>query len=212
MSPTTIFLVGVFSVVMLAIFVYISTHEIHVSPPGTRPFHGLLPIQETFAPLAHRSPRALRILLAVDGSPCSDRAVESVAMRPWPADSQVEVLSVVHARMPALSDPELMIAAAHVEALAADREQAPARVRRAVEGLMGISGISVTSQLVEGHPADAILDEADRWRPDLIVVGSHGFGPVKRRLLGSVSQAVALHAPCSVEIVRCPRGAPEHES
>jgi nucleotide-binding universal stress UspA family protein len=205
MSPTAIFLIGVFAVLMLAIFVYVSIHEIHVSPPGTRPFHGLLPIQENLAPIERRSSRALRILLAVDGSPCSDRAVESVAMRPWPADSQIEVLSVVHTRMPALSDPELMIAAAHVEALAADREQAPARVRRAVEGLVGISGVSVTSQLVEGHPADAILDEADQWHPDLIVVGSHGFGPVKRRLLGSVSQAVALHAPCSVEIVRCPR-------
>jgi hypothetical protein len=41
---------------------------------------------------------------------------------------------------------------------------------------------------------------------DLIVLGSHGLGPVNRRLLGSVSPAVALHALCSVEIVRCGRG------
>jgi nucleotide-binding universal stress UspA family protein len=114
------------------------------------------------------------------------------------------VLSVIHTRMPALADPELMIAAAHIEAVAADRERAPTRVRRAVEGLAGTPGVSVTSKVAEGHPADTILDEAERWQADLIVVGSHGFGPVKRRLLGSVSQAVALHAPCSVEIVRCP--------
>jgi nucleotide-binding universal stress UspA family protein len=207
-----IFLIGVLAVVLLAIFVYVSIHEIHVSPPGTRPFHGLLPIQENVAPLEHRSPRALRILLAIDGSPCSDRAVEGIAMRPWPEGSQVQVLSVVHTRVPALPDPELMIAAAHVEAAAADRERAPARVRRAVEGLAGTSGVSVASKILEGHPVDAILDEAEQWRADLIVLGSHGFGPVKRRLLGSVSQAIALHAPCSVEIVRCPRGGTDREA
>jgi nucleotide-binding universal stress UspA family protein len=204
MSATAIFLIGVFAVAMLAIFVYVSIHEIHVSPPGTKPFHGLLPIQQNVAPLEPPPRHALRVLVAVDGSPCSDRAVESVAMRPWPAGSQIEVLSVVHTRMPALSDPELMIAAAHIEAIAADRERAPARVRRAADCLAGMPEVSVISKVVEGHPADAILDEADRWRPDLIVVGSHGFGPVKRRLLGSVSQAVAHHASCSVEIVRCP--------
>jgi nucleotide-binding universal stress UspA family protein len=204
MSTTSIFLIGVFTIAMLAIFVYVSIHEIHVTPPGTRPFHGLLPIEQNVARLEPPPPHALRVLIAVDGSPCSDRAVQSVAMRPWPAGSQIEVLSVVYARMPALSDPELMVAAAHIEAVAADREQAPARVRRAVDCLAGMPQVSVISKIVEGHPADAILDEAEQWQADLIVVGSHGFGPVKRRLLGSVSQAMALHASCSVEIVRCP--------
>jgi nucleotide-binding universal stress UspA family protein len=205
MSATAILFIGVFTVVQLAIFVYVSMHEIHASPPGTRPFHGLLPIQEHVPPIERPSPRAVRILLAIDGSPCSDRAVAGVGMRPWPAGSQVEVLSVVHTRMPAVPDPELMIVAAHVDAVAADRERAPIRVRRAAEGLADAPGLAVTSKIVEGDPADAILDEAEHWRADLIVVGSHGFGSVKRRLLGSVSQTVALHAPCSVEIVRCAR-------
>jgi nucleotide-binding universal stress UspA family protein len=47
-----------------------------------------------------------------------------------------------------------------------------------------------------------ILKEASRWQADLILLGCHGYGNVKRFLLGSVSQAVALHAPCSVQIVR----------
>ncbi len=47
-----------------------------------------------------------------------------------------------------------------------------------------------------------ILEEAENLETDLIIVGSHGYGAVKRFLLGSVSQAVALHAKCSVEIVR----------
>jgi nucleotide-binding universal stress UspA family protein len=47
-----------------------------------------------------------------------------------------------------------------------------------------------------------ILDEAERWDADLIVLGSHGYNGWQRFLLGSVSHAVATHAHCSVEIVR----------
>jgi nucleotide-binding universal stress UspA family protein len=96
-----------------------------------------------------------------------------------------------------------MIEAAHVEALRADRLRAPGRLQRAERCLAGMSGVSVTSKVLEGDPAEAILEEAERWDADLVVVGSHGYGRLKRRLLGSVSQALALHARCSVEIVRC---------
>jgi nucleotide-binding universal stress UspA family protein len=47
-----------------------------------------------------------------------------------------------------------------------------------------------------------ILEEAERWDADLIVLGSHGYGLWQRFLLGSVSQAVVSHARCSVEVVR----------
>jgi hypothetical protein len=53
-----------------------------------------------------------------------------------------------------------------------------------------------------GHPVQEIVDRAEHWGADLIVVGSHGYRGFKRLLLGSVSQAVASHAQCSVEIVR----------
>jgi nucleotide-binding universal stress UspA family protein len=158
------------------------------------------------ADIAMPAARPLRILVAIDGSPCSDRAVQSVAIRPWPADSQIEVVTVVHTAMPSFPDPQLMIAAAHVEALGADRKRAPGRVQRAERCLAGKPGVSVTSRVLEGDPAEAILDEAGRWDADLVVVGSHGYGRLKRRLLGSVSEALALHARCSVEIVRCPHG------
>ena len=101
----------------------------------------------------------------------------------------------------------MIVEAAHGDALEADRLRAPLRVQRAERCLTGTPGVAVTSRVLEGAPEDAILDEADRWQADVIVLGSHGYGPMKRRLLGSVSQAVALHAPCSVEIVRCPHGA-----
>ena len=48
-----------------------------------------------------------------------------------------------------------------------------------------------------------ILDVAEEWGADLIVVGSHGYRALKRFLLGSVSHSVVSHAKCSVEVVRC---------
>lgn len=209
MSSTAIFYIGVFTTILLMLFVYISFHEIRKAPPGVRVFRGLLPVPDAGAPLETPPPHPLKVLVAVDGSPCSDRAVQSVAMRPWPPGSQVEVVSVLHTRVPGTPDaPILMMEAAHVDALDAERLQAPRRVQRAEQCLAGQPGLAVTSTVLEGHPAESILDEAERWGADLIVLGSHGYGPVKRRVLGSVSQAVAGHAACSVEIVRCPHGAP----
>jgi len=62
--------------------------------------------------------------------------------------------------------------------------------------------LSVATKVRYGSPKGVILEEAEAFGADLIVVGSHGHGMLERFLLGSVSQAVALHAKCSVEIVR----------
>jgi len=63
--------------------------------------------------------------------------------------------------------------------------------------------LRVMPMLLGGRNAnEVILREAERWNADLIVVGSHGYGPIRRFLFGSVSAAVALNAKCSVEIVR----------
>jgi nucleotide-binding universal stress UspA family protein len=48
----------------------------------------------------------------------------------------------------------------------------------------------------------AILEEASNWGADLIVLGSRGLRGMDRVQLGSVSEAVALHANCSVEVIR----------
>ena len=59
-----------------------------------------------------------------------------------------------------------------------------------------------SGEILAGSARAVILDEAERWKADLIVVGSHGYGAWQRFLLGSVSQAVVSHAKCSVEVVR----------
>lgn len=63
-------------------------------------------------------------------------------------------------------------------------------------------GLTVTSEVLVGSPKQLIVDEAERWQADLVVLGTHGHGAPGRFLLGSVAHSVVLHAPCSVEVVR----------
>jgi len=62
--------------------------------------------------------------------------------------------------------------------------------------------LKISSEIIQGSPAQVIVDEAESWGADLIVMGSRGLGPWNRLLLGSVSNAVVHHANCSVEVVR----------
>lgn len=146
----------------------------------------------------------MKILLAIDGSSCSDAAVRDVANKPWPAGSEVKIVSVVEpAMLPAVETwvpPE-----DYIEALErAGDDQARDIVNKAAAHVREEQGgrLRVSTEIVRGHPKQAIIDEADACASDLIVVGSHGYQGLTRLWLGSVSQAVASHAKCSVEIVR----------
>ena len=145
----------------------------------------------------------MRILLAIDGSECSLLAVSEVARRPWPANTEVRVITV---NVPWSEGISRRSSAGLLDELKRQLlEYAWQRLNEAVAVLRREApALSVTPVLRDGLPKDVILDEAERWRADLIVVGSHGYGAVKRLFLGSVSLAIATHAPCSVEIVRVP--------
>jgi nucleotide-binding universal stress UspA family protein len=76
-------------------------------------------------------------------------------------------------------------------------------IARAMEILAATRGdLSESISVLLDTPRAIILEEANQWGADLIVLGSHGHNGVERFLLGSVSEGVALHAPCSVEIIR----------
>jgi nucleotide-binding universal stress UspA family protein len=144
----------------------------------------------------------MKILLAVDGSACSDEAVREVARRPWPAGSAVKVLSVVELPLVPTTETWALPDSYYAQLEQAGREQARAALDRAVEQLRAGQGLEITTEIIEGQAKEIILSEAEVWGADLIVLGSHGYRGWQRFLLGSVSQAVASHAKCSVEIVR----------
>lgn len=145
----------------------------------------------------------MRILLAIDGSEYSDAAVAQVAAMPWPEATEIDVLSVYEP--PALPATESWVLPQNYydEMEKASQMQASEAVGKAVALLgEGQTQVRVNSEVTRGYPSDVILDRAQRWESDLIVVGSHGYSGLKRFLLGSVSQNVSSHAKCSVEIVR----------
>jgi nucleotide-binding universal stress UspA family protein len=145
----------------------------------------------------------MKILLATDGSEYSEAAIDELIGRPFPPGTEVRVVSAVEYHAPITGAP-FGVTSEYLAGLAREsRKQAHENVERAAAKLRASApDLEVTTAVLEESPKAAIVEEAERWKPDLIVVGSHGYGAIKRFLLGSVSQAVALHAPCSVEIVR----------
>lgn len=147
-----------------------------------------------------------KVLLATDGSESSDRAARSVADRPWPAGTKVRILSVVEVILPTsyatFESPYLDPAFLESERAEA-RKRCQDTVARTRE-LMAASGLDLSESIsvaVE-PPRTIILNEAAQWGADLIVLGSHGRRGMDRLLLGSVSESVAMHAGCSVEVIR----------
>ena len=147
----------------------------------------------------------MKILLAIDGSPCSDAAVEEVSRRPWPDGSAIEVLTAFELPMPATAEAWALPVNYFEEIDVALRKQAQNIADGAITLLKPKLNqtISLDARIVPGPPRNVILDEAESWGADLIVVGSHGYRAWERFLLGSVSQSVVSHAKCSVEVVRC---------
>lgn len=146
----------------------------------------------------------MKILLAVDGSEYSDAAVKSVASRPWPTGTVVMVFSAVELPFVPTTETWALPDSYYAELEKSQSEKAKAAIDKAVKILRDSQGLvfEILTDTQVGQAQSLIIDEAERWGADLIVLGSHGYQGFKRFLLGSVSQAVAAHAKCSVEIVR----------
>jgi nucleotide-binding universal stress UspA family protein len=143
----------------------------------------------------------MKILLAIDGSEFSQAALRSVIARPWNAGTEVKILHVVEppslliGREMGAYDPEFEMV------WKALREQAKVLAEKAAEKLR-VAGFQISTQLVEGDPKSQIIDVANEWHADMIILGSHGWSGLNRFLMGSVSEGVVRHAHCSVEIIR----------
>lgn len=137
-----------------------------------------------------------RILLAVDGSEHALHATKKAAelarvMKP----KELRVV-VVYDPIPIyLGEPNMQIA------ITSRKGEAESILEKAVAEI-GEVHCEVHSGILEGNPAEAIIEVANTRKSDLIVMGSRGLGTLAGLVLGSTSQKVVAHAPCPVLIVR----------
>jgi nucleotide-binding universal stress UspA family protein len=145
----------------------------------------------------------MKILIALDESSYSQAALQSVLARPWPEGSLFKVLSVVEPFHPEYAGWQTTYTPVAVEAQKSIQSSSVKLVEESERALAAAFGVgNVSGEVTEGYIKDRILDEAKNWQADLVVVGSHGRRGFTKFLLGSVSEAIASHATCSVEIVR----------
>ena len=146
----------------------------------------------------------MKILLAVDGSAYSDAAVEEVAKRPWPSQSELKVITAAETPVMVGMEPWAASPEYFEQLEKSVREAAKAVIESALLKLKTNEDktLKISSEIIQGPPRQVIVEEAERWNADLVVIGSRGLGTWNRLLLGSVSNSVVHHANCSVEIVR----------
>ena len=149
-----------------------------------------------------RKSGGMHVLVPTDGSECAEAALRAVAARPWPAGTEVRVICVPE--VPVLAGaypyypPEVVL-----EVATANEAHAKEAVQKGAE-ILKKAGLCTSEEVMEPResPVRAVLGMADLWSADLIVMGSHGRRGFDRYVMGSVSESVALHAHCSVEVVR----------
>jgi nucleotide-binding universal stress UspA family protein len=156
----------------------------------------------------HREPdrQGMRVLLAVDESDFSTAAARAIAARPWPQGTEVRVTSAVDLA-PSFLQSAFEPPFVDTKGMEELREQAVERAENCItraREILADAGLRTSEHLsvLLEDPKKVILDEAKDWNADLIVVGSHGRRGFQHFMLGSVSEAVAMHATCTVEIVR----------
>ena len=157
----------------------------------------------------------MRILIGYDGSECADAALDDLIQAGLPADAEAQILSVAEVWLPppppsifeiveqareARSQAELERHYARECPAAKDALALAERARERVQ--MNFPGWKVSANSSCGSAAWVLVAKADEWKPDLIVVGSHGRNAFGRFVLGSVSQRVLAEAHCSVRISR----------
>ena len=144
----------------------------------------------------------MKTLLAVDGS---DNSYEAVHIMKYLA--RAEQLTLLHALdVPRPAYPEMLpeVAEEIYKTLEQSMKEDGERLLKRVESLLPLHAGPTTKQLRIGSPAKTILSMAEEQKADLIVMGARGLGPIKERLLGSVSHRILTLAPCSTLIVNGP--------
>ncbi len=146
----------------------------------------------------------MKIILATDGTKYGDAAAEMLGNFNLNKGDEIKILSVVDMAMPLGIDIYGGYLPDTSELEKAGKENAARVVETTSKNLRDHFGenVAVSSDVLFGSPDSRIVETAEEMNADLIIIGSHGYKRWERLLLGSVSDSVVHHAPCSVLVVR----------
>lgn len=136
-----------------------------------------------------------KILVALDGSPASEKALATAVDLAAHYQAELTALGVVES-------PEIVGMVDEVDELRQSAEEHFRRILAASAEYARGQGIALHSVVVRGHAADAIVRYAESEKVNLVVVGHHGHSRIARFFLGSTSDRVSEHSPCTVMIVK----------
>ena len=146
----------------------------------------------------------MKTLVAVDGS---DNSYEAVHVLKYIAGAeQLTLLHALDVPRPAYPEMSMMPEAAEeiYKALEQTMREDGERLLNRVQSLLPMHAGLTTKCLRIGSPAEMIVSMAEEQKVDLIVMGARGLGPVKERLLGSVSHRILTLAHCATLLVNGP--------
>jgi nucleotide-binding universal stress UspA family protein len=141
-----------------------------------------------------------RILVGLDGSDYSLKALEFAIDLAKKYNSQLVLVHVVMRQIYAINPPEAGILAG--TAIVRELEAEGKAILAKGEEIVKAQGLPVEARLRQGVPAEELLRATVDEKADLIVLGSRGLSEVRAFLLGSVSDKVSHHAKCPTLIVR----------
>src|ERR1041384_4208338 len=147
----------------------------------------------------------MKVLLATDGTKQSDAAVKILDRFCLNDGDEVKIITVIDMAVPMTIDiyGGFLPDTTELEKMA--RENAARVLQRTAERVKGFcksEAVAITSDTLFGSPESRIVETAEESKTDLIIIGSHGYNAWERLLLGSISDSVVRHAPCSVLVVR----------
>lgn len=138
------------------------------------------------------------VLLATDGSPTAAEATDTAIELAELLGTDLVVVTVWNIPYPATGLAPAPVTADYTKI----SEDEARRLVAAVAAMADDVGVETHTLVLRGFPAEEICLAAEKYDPRFLVIGSHGWGAVKRALFGSVSTGVLHHAKCPVLVVR----------
>jgi nucleotide-binding universal stress UspA family protein len=136
-----------------------------------------------------------KIMVAIDGSPASEKALTAAVDLAEHYKAELTAVGVAQV-------PEVVGTVDEVDEMRRGTERHFRRIGEAAVEYARSRGVALRSVVLRGHPADSLVRYAESEGMNLVVLGGHGHSRIARFFLGSTTDRVREHCPCTVMIVK----------